>query len=238
MVTGTSGPTTTSEQIQRVTPIITNEAGRKREDTVGAHGVRPATKNTPSQVLQTSELKPPHPTPLEDDDDEVSWQNAARFSLEKEQSAKRQKQEFESQVHKQASIFNPNPQSLTPEPLPALQQLKSPLSVPNPEPQFVQEELPADFWSEIEAPTVSSYEDDETFETTTSTPMASREDVRATPNPNAKLPFDMPLFNELQSLFPGKIVRIDVKQKQTQESEEVVAQSDEAVSITESEENE
>jgi hypothetical protein len=211
---------------------------------------RPATEDTQTQVLPSSDLQPPSPTPQpphpdNDDDEEVSWQSAARASLEKEQkkpSALSPQPSATPQVVKQQPNISPAP--LLPR-SPASTTAETQPSTLNPQPsetQFTREELPTDFWgSESEPPPSSSYDDDEAFETATSAPSGNGQTgkARATPKSGAKLPFDMPLFNELQSLFPGRIVRIDVKQqKQAEESEEASAQANESVSVVESEESE
>lgn len=226
-------------------------------ETVGAilHG-SPATEDKHAQVLPSSDLQPPNPAPQtpnpdDDDDEEVSWQSAARASLEKEtkssppvkSSSNPVAKQTENQPRKIAANSEqkietratpqptPNPQTPTPAPPP-----------PPPTEQFTREELPTDFWgSESEPPPPSSYDDDEAFETATSASSGNGQNgkARATPKSSAKLPFDMPLFNELQALFPGRIVRIDVKQqKQAEESEESTVQANEAVSVVESEESE
>ncbi len=232
MVAGVGSPTT--ESTAKFTPLVEEEEKGKREE----------------EGIFISPSSPPLPSsePQDDDDDEeVSWQSAARASLEKEQKAKNQAQRAESrepknktQPVKQQTTISPAPPlprssvSTTTEPQP---------STLNPQPletQFTREELPADFWGS-EAPPASSYDDDEAFETATSTPRENGHGgkARATSKPGAKLPFDMPLFNELQSLFPGRIVRIDMKQqKQAEESEESTAQVNEAASVVESEDNE
>jgi hypothetical protein len=197
---------------------------------IETNDIDPATEDTQAQVLLVENLQssyPPSPIPYpEGDDEEVSWQNAARASLEKVEnpSPKVDAKPVETRATPQASS---EPPTLNPEP-------------PPPTEQFTREELPADFWgSESEPPPTSNY-DDEAFETATSAPSGNGQvgRTRGVAKPNVKLPFEMPLFNELQSLFPGRIVRIDVKQqKQAEESEEDAPQANEAVSVVESEEN-
>jgi hypothetical protein len=159
-----------------------------------------------------------------------------RASLEKEQKAKNVTPKAESQ--KPHANHQAVEQPLSPPLSPASTTAESPPDPPSntPEAQFTQEELPADFWGSDSAPPPASSHDDEAFETATSTPTSA---ARAAPKTNAKLPFEMPLFNELQALFPGRIVRVDIKQqKQAEESEESTEPANEAVSVVESEENE
>jgi hypothetical protein len=209
---------------------------------IETNDIDPATEDTQAQVLLVENLQSPYPTsPIpypEDDDEEVSWQNAARASLEKETKT--------SSTPVAKKVENPSPKvDAKPVETRATPQASSEPPTLNPEPpppteQFTREELPADFWgSESEPPPTSNY-DDEAFETATSAPSGNGQvgRTRGVAKPNVKLPFEMPLFNELQSLFPGRIVRIDVKQqKQAEESEEDAPQANEAVSVVESEEN-
>jgi hypothetical protein len=204
--------------------------------------------------------------PEGDDDEEVSWQSAARASLDKNKplnvkpssppptrkvelapqkvavraespSASQQKSSSEvkvEQVVKTQTTSSPLPSS---SPLPESPQPQTPASTDLPEDaQFTREELPADFWrGDPEPPPASSdYSDDEVFETATSAPVSK---ARVTPKSTMQLPFDMPLFNELQALFPGRIVRIDAKQ-QKQAEEEGAGPTNEATSVLESEESE
>jgi hypothetical protein len=236
-------------------PVSTNPVGANALDLSNLG--RPATEDTPPQLSPTSELQTPPPTPQppipEDDDEEVSWQNAARASLEKEKNAKsrelraessvpsdRVEPKAESQTVKQQATISPSPPFSLSTYSPKLETFAP--EPPPPTEQFTREELPADFWgSESEPPPASSYDDDEAFDTATSAPSGNGQGgkTRGPSKPNAKLPFDMPLFNELQALFPGRIVRIDMKQqKQAEESEEGTEPSNEAANVVESDESE
>jgi hypothetical protein len=226
------------------------EANPVSTNPVGANGIRPATEDTQPQVLQTLESHAPHPIPQppipEDDDEEVSWQSAARASLEKEtkpsnvksssipiaRKVESQSQNVPAKSVEARATPQPIPEPQTPNPEPPPPTLNPQL----PEAQFTKEELPADFWgNESEPPPPSSYDDDEAFETATSVPSGNGQNgkARATSKSSAKLPFDMPLFNELQALFPGRIVRIDIKQQKESE-----AQTNEAENVAESEDTE
>lgn len=202
---------------------------------------------------QNPEPQTPNPEPLEDDDDEeVSWQSAARASLENDRPLN--VKPSSPPITKKADPAPPKPVAKAEQPSSSVkptpnQQETNRSSVSNlkstaplassedaesltPAEQFVREELPADFWSQEEPPPTSS-DDDEPFETATSAP--AKVQARGQ-RPVAKLPFEMPLFNELQSIFPGRIVRVDVKQqKQAEESEEVSEPANEAISVVESE---
>jgi hypothetical protein len=237
VVAGVGGPATT-ESTAKLTPLL-DEGGREEEE-----------KNL---VSSPSPLTP-HPLPPEDDDEEVSWQSAARASLETVSLKTNKPLSVKPSITK-----NPEPapravpakteafkketpkdvvaKSSSPSASPTTQ---PPEELPPTEAQFTQEELPTDFWSnEAEPPPTSESSDDELFETATSAPgqgPQSKFGQSKTPKPAAKLPFDMPLFNELQGLFPGKIIRVDMKQqKQTEESEESTAPTNEAVNVVESE---
>jgi hypothetical protein len=246
VVAGVGGPTATEPTARPISSVEEGEKGRGGEEE----------KNHASSHI-------PHLTPLADDDDEeVSWQSAARASLEKnkplsvkppvakqpEPTPRAQKTPEKPERLEQPTLST-KPSSPS-SPLPPSSSSSSPQAQPQPpeelppiEAQFTQEELPADFWSSAsEPPPASESTNDELFETATSAPSQRLERNFGQTRPSkavSKLPFDMPLFNELQVLFPGKIIRIDMKQqKQTEESEENPAPSTEAVNVVESEENE
>jgi hypothetical protein len=249
VVTGSVGPTVT-ESTARSTPFVEEEKrGRGEEE-----------KNLSSPSSETRNLEPE--TLDDNDDEEVSWQSAARASLEKNKPlsvkplaknpelaarAVPAKTEAKKEPPKDIVAEAKSSSSDSSSPLSqnsATTQPQPPEELPPIEAQFTQEELPDDFWSSTpEPPPVhdndnGSY-DDEVVETATSSRLERNFGQTRAPKPATKLPFDMPLFNELQSLFPGKIVRIDAKQqKQTEESEESPAPSNEVVNIVESEESE
>lgn len=129
-------------------------------------------KNVPKP--ETLPAQPPIP---EDDDldKEVSWQAMARASLNQAK-----KPVVSSQKSKEKPII------LAPSPQPLI-----------PDTEFVQEELPADFWDHESVP-VEAYSDEEakTSEAKPTAPTAS--------------PIHHPLFAELQRLFPGRIVRLEI----------------------------
>jgi hypothetical protein len=234
VVAGLSGPTT-SERVANATTVV--EAGEKNFNTqpVETKGVRPADEDTQVHDLQALEFQTPRPqTPDPDDDaEEVSWQNAARASLEQETRTPAKL----SSTPVARKVENPSPK-VDAKPVEARAVTQRNPEPPPPTEHFTQEELPADFWSNAqEQPPASSY-DDETFETATSGSGGGGR-TRGVSKSNVKLPFEMPLFNELQALFPGRIVRIDVKQhKQAEESEEGTEQANEAVNAAESEDSE
>lgn len=254
MVTGlVSGPTT-SERATTLTTVVEKEEQ-------GGRGA--GEKNSISLTVDTETRNLEPETPEDDDGEEVSWQSAARASLEKNKpfavkpsSAKLPtspvtKKAEPPQQAKQESleattqpVFNKQSSSKAASAPPPEDPAQSDTPIFDiPEAQFTREELPADFWSGAsESPPPSSYDEDETFETATSTPSSNeqgRNGQDRASQPAAKLPFAMPLFNELQTLFPGRIVRIDMKrQKQTEESEESSTPTNEAVNIVETEESE
>lgn len=89
-----------------------------------------------------------------------------------------------------------------------------PSASPDPEPEAPQfiEALPADFWDQ-EATPVSSYNDD--------TEQGSQ--TRSQSWGKVESPISHPLFAELQSLFPGKIIRFEAAKttKNLEETPEV-----------------
>jgi hypothetical protein len=89
----------------------------------------------------------------------------------------------------------------TPAPPPTTQASNEPLAS-----QFV-EELPTDFWSE--AVPVEAYADEE------SNQLAQATDIKITkPRAQSASGIDHPLFAELQTLFPGKILRIEATKQE------------------------
>ncbi len=129
-------------------------------------------------------------------------------------------------------------QSLTPPPkeIPAVPQVAAPkISEPQPKtPQFVQEELPADFWERESIP-VEAYEDEVPLESLPTSKVA-------TPSKGQSAsPIQHPLFAELQALFPGKIVRIETTKPgaktgdDSKDESEPSAQADQPLDDSESE---
>jgi hypothetical protein len=243
VVAGPSGPATPTKP----PPLVTKEEKGSFEDEtpkavaeVKVQDFQPRKGEEGKNSLSSA----PPSEPGEDGDEEVSWQNAARASLEKttkpatnnvkswgppvakktESQREVAKPETKGEARAKPASQNPEPQTSAP---------------PLPVEQFTQEELPPDFWgSELEPPP-SSY-DDEPLETATSANSNNdQERIRASAKPSVRLPFEMPLFNELQTLFPGRIVRVDAKQqKQAEESEEAEMQTNETTNAAESEDNE
>jgi hypothetical protein len=131
--------------------------------------------------------------PDNDLDEETSWQAMARASLKDEKRGITQSgdQKAKDSSASQAPSFKESNKSATPS------------QFQPPAPEFVQEELPADFWQQ-EAIPVEIYDDEASFESS----------LPASPKPKNKnpdsSPIKHPLFAELQSLFPGKIVRIEI----------------------------
>ncbi len=253
MVAGVGGPTAT-ESIAKSTPSVEEREKRREGEEEKNFSPLPLT---------------PHSSLQDDDDEEVSWQNAARASLEKNKPlnvkapptliAKKVEsapspQKFLPETESPSPVTSKNTSEATNKPIiqketpssplpssaplasPATPQPQSSEDLPPIEAQFTREELPTDFWSSAAESPTNSY-DDELFETATSSPTTQTGAAQTRPQrPAASLPFDMPLFNELQGLFPGKILRIDMKQqKQTEESEESTTPTNEAVNVVESE---
>jgi hypothetical protein len=264
VVAGLGGPTASAQVTTSTTLMAEGEQRPFPHSPPLSHSAQTVDTETRNPSTSSGQALEPE-TPEEDDDEEVSWQSAARASLDKNKplnvkpssppvakkveavpqkvavqtensSASQQKSGSEvkvEQVVKTQTTSSPLPSS---SPLAESPQPQTPASTDLPEDtQFTREELPADFWSgDSEPPPASSY-DDEAFETTTSAP--SRNVQAGASKSTTKLPFDMPLFNELQALFPGRIVRIDAKQ-QKQAEEEGAGPTNEAVSIVEIEETE
>ena len=156
----------------------------------------------------------------------------ARASLkaEKKQPAKSKEQRAQS-LTPPPTTHHPSPKEI-----PAVPQVAAPkISEPQPKTsQFVQEELPADFWERESIP-VEAYEDEVPLE---SLPTSKT----ATPSKGqAASPIKHPLFAELQALFPGKIVRIETTKPgaktgdDSKDESELSTQADQPLDDSESE---